>query len=156
MICFNLMHSNFPSRYSQDNICQLFCTLYIIQVKFDHIPRATVGPDEPHAANTAWPDGVLEKQDLDISYPEREQLNLNGFLSSELPSHPKLYRGQLKNGLRYLILPNKVPPNRYGSYTTVHLVNFFLNFFYSFLKMKCSSKLYLGGVEKFYFEKVWF
>ncbi|KAL4650562.1 hypothetical protein ACB092_01G096000 [Castanea dentata] len=89
-------------------------------VKFDHIPRATVGPDEPHAANTAWPDGVLEKQDLDISYPEREQLNLDGFLSSELPSHPKLYRGQLKNGLRYLILPNKVPPNRFEAHMEVH------------------------------------
>ncbi|KAK7837595.1 stromal processing peptidase [Quercus suber] len=89
-------------------------------VKFDHIPRATVGPDEPHAANTAWPDGVLEKQDLDISYPEREQLSLDGFLSSELPSHPKLYRGQLKNGLRYLILPNKVPPNRFEAHMEVH------------------------------------
>ena len=115
-------------------------------MKFDHIPRATVGPDEPHAANTAWPDGVLEKQDLDISYPEREQLSLDGFLSSELPSHPKLYRGQLKNGLRYLILPNKVPPNRYGSSTTVHLVPFFFFFFfYSFLRMKCSNNLYRGG-----------
>lgn len=91
----------------------LLCSLYF-QVKHDHVPRATVGPDEPHAANTAWPD-VLEKQDLDISYPEIEQAELEGFLSSGLPSHPKLYRGQLKNGLRYIILPNKVPPSRYGS-----------------------------------------
>jgi hypothetical protein len=91
----------------------MLCSLYF-QVKHDHVPRATVGPDEPHAANTDWPD-VLEKQDLDISYPEIERTEFEGFLSSELPSHPKLYRGQLKNGLRYLILPNKVPPSRYGS-----------------------------------------
>ncbi|XP_062165357.1 stromal processing peptidase, chloroplastic [Alnus glutinosa] len=88
--------------------------------KHDHVPRATVGPDEPHAANTAWPD-VLEKQDLDISYPEIEQAELEGFLSSELPSHPKLYRGQLKNGLRYIILPNKVPPSRFEAHMEVHV-----------------------------------
>lgn len=76
------------------------------------VPRATVGPDEPHAASTAWPDGVLEKQGFDMLDPEVERAEFEQFLSSELPSHPKLYRGQLKNGLRYLILPNKVPPNR--------------------------------------------
>ena len=75
--------------------------------------NATVGPDEPHAASTAWPDGILEKQGLDLVDPEIGKAELERFLSSELPSHPKLYRGQLKNGLRYLILPNKVPPNRY-------------------------------------------
>ena len=74
------------------------------------IPHATVGPDEPHAASTTWPDGVTEKQGLGILDTELEQIQ--AFLSSELPSHPKLHRGQLKNGLRYLILPNKVPPNR--------------------------------------------
>lgn len=80
------------------------------------IPHATVGPDEPHAASTAWPDGVLEKQGLDSLDPEIERseiAELEGFLGSELPSHPKLYRGQLNNGLRYLILPNKVPANRF-------------------------------------------
>lgn len=84
-----------------------------IQVKHARIVCGTVGPDEPHAAPTAWPDGILEKQDLDVSYPEFGRAELEAFLSSELPSHPKLYRGQLKNGLKYLILPNKVPPNRY-------------------------------------------
>jgi hypothetical protein len=104
-------------------------------VRLDHVLRATVGPDEPHAASTAWPDGVLEKQDLDISYPEIEQIDLDGFLSSELPSHPKLYRGQLKNGLRYLILPNKVPPNRYAS--SIAKCPFGTPYFCSFSKMRC-------------------
>ncbi|KAB1203490.1 putative zinc protease PqqL [Morella rubra] len=94
----------------------LGCTLE----KHGHVPRATVGPDEPHAASTTWPD-VLEKQDLEISYPEIERTELEGFLSSELPSHPKLHRGQLKNGLRYLILPNKVPPNRFEAHMEVHV-----------------------------------
>lgn len=74
------------------------------------VPHATVGPDEPHAASTAWPDGITEKQGLRVSDSELEQIE--AFLISELPSHPKLHRGQLKNGLRYLILPNKVPPKR--------------------------------------------
>ncbi|KAG5090048.1 hypothetical protein JHK86_002660 [Glycine max] len=82
------------------------------------IPRATVGPEEPHAASTTWPDGIAEKQDLTVNDSELEQIE--GFLKSELPSHPKLHRGQLKNGLRYLILPNKVPPNRFEAHLEVH------------------------------------
>ncbi|GAV65794.1 Peptidase_M16 domain-containing protein/Peptidase_M16_C domain-containing protein [Cephalotus follicularis] len=85
-----------------------------------HVPYATVGPDEPHAANTSWPDGILEKQDVDLSYTELDRTDLKGFLGSELPSHPKLYRGQLKNGLCYLILPNKVPSNRFEAHMEVH------------------------------------
>ncbi|KAL3512114.1 hypothetical protein ACH5RR_024831 [Cinchona calisaya] len=85
------------------------------------VPRATVGPEEPHAASTTWPDGVLEKQGLDFYDPELERSEFEQFLSSELPSHPKLYRGQLRNGLRYLILPNKVPPNRFEAHMEVHV-----------------------------------
>ncbi|KAJ4845649.1 hypothetical protein Tsubulata_036223 [Turnera subulata] len=83
-----------------------------------HIPRASVGPNEPHAASTACPDGIVERQDLDSSGSGIEELP--GFLNLELPRHPKLYRGQLKNGLRYLILPNKVPPNRFEAHMEVH------------------------------------
>uniref|UniRef100_A0A0V0J145 Stromal processing peptidase, chloroplastic n=1 Tax=Solanum chacoense TaxID=4108 RepID=A0A0V0J145_SOLCH len=85
------------------------------------VPRATVGPDEPHAASTTWPEGVLEKQGFDMLDPEVERAEFEQFLSTELPSHPKLYRGQLKNGLRYLILPNKVPPNRFEAHMEVHV-----------------------------------
>ncbi|KAL6223602.1 hypothetical protein ACLB2K_006985 [Fragaria x ananassa] len=90
-------------------------------VKDLHIPYATVGPDEPHAASTSWPDGILEKQEPDLVYSGVEQTEVDAFLSSELPSHPKLYRGQLKNGLRYLILPNKVPPTRFEAHMEVHV-----------------------------------
>ncbi|KAM7479608.1 hypothetical protein LguiA_027821 [Lonicera macranthoides] len=92
-------------------------------VKQVRIPHATVGPDEPHAASTAWPEGILEKQGLDSLDPEIERseiTELEGFLRSELPFHPKLYRGQLNNGLRYLILPNKVPANRFEAHMEVH------------------------------------
>ncbi|KAK6127843.1 hypothetical protein DH2020_038412 [Rehmannia glutinosa] len=82
------------------------------QVRQVHVPRATVGPEEPHAASTTWPDSVTEKQGLDSLESEIERTEFENFLRLELPSHPKLHRGQLKNGLRYLILPNKVPPNR--------------------------------------------
>ena len=36
----------------------------------------------------------------------------NVLLDDKLPSHPKLYRGQLDNGMRYVIVPNEVPPDR--------------------------------------------
>lgn len=84
------------------------------------VPCATVGPEEPHAASTTWPDGILEKQDLDLLNFESERTELEAFLGSKLPPHPKLYRGQLKNGLRYLILPNKVPLNRFEAHMEVH------------------------------------
>ncbi|XP_056162823.1 stromal processing peptidase, chloroplastic isoform X2 [Syzygium oleosum] len=84
------------------------------------VPCATVGPEEPHAASTAWPDGILEKQDFDLLNFESERTELEPFLGSKLPPHPKLYRGQLKNGLRYLILPNKVPLNRFEAHMEVH------------------------------------
>ncbi|XP_024024586.1 stromal processing peptidase, chloroplastic-like [Morus notabilis] len=49
------------------------------------------------------------------------QDNLEGFLSSELPSHPNLTRGQLENGLRYCILPHKRLPNRFEAHLEVHV-----------------------------------
>ncbi|CAI9113723.1 OLC1v1014379C2 [Oldenlandia corymbosa var. corymbosa] len=90
------------------------------EVKKIYVPHATVGPEEPHAASTTWTDGILEKQDPELSDPELERFEFEHFLASELPSHPKLHRGQLKNGLRYLILPNKVPPNRFEAHMEVH------------------------------------
>ncbi|GAA0138514.1 metalloprotease [Lithospermum erythrorhizon] len=91
------------------------------QVNQSVCPRATVGPDEPHAASTTWPDGILEKQGADLLDPEISRSELEDFFSLELPSHPKLYRGQLSNGLRYMILPNKVPPNRFEAHMEVHV-----------------------------------
>lgn len=87
-----------------------------------------MGPEEPHAASTTWPDGVTEKSGLSIEDTEAERIEFENFLRFEIPSHPKLHRGQLKNGLRYLILPNKVPPNRYFSFTIIFMdmINAFL------------------------------
>jgi len=90
-------------------------------VKQVHVPHATVGPDEPHAASTIMPGGVVEEQSLDSLDLEMERTELERILGSKLPSHPKLYRGQLKNGLRYLILPNKVPANRFEAHMKVHV-----------------------------------
>ncbi|KAK6914416.1 Peptidase M16, C-terminal [Dillenia turbinata] len=95
----NLMHHEWPS----------------------YVACATLGPDELHAATTSSPDAILEKQGLDFSDPEIEGIDLEGFLNCVLPSHPKLHRGQLKNGLRYLILPNKVPANRIEAHMEVHV-----------------------------------
>ncbi|KAL2252040.1 UNVERIFIED_CONTAM: Stromal processing peptidase, chloroplastic, partial [Sesamum indicum] len=91
------------------------------QVRQFDVPHATVGPEEPHAASTAWPDGIMEKEGLDLLESEVERKEFENFLRFELPSHPKLHRGQLKNGLRYLILPNKVPPNRFEAHMEVHV-----------------------------------
>ncbi|KAJ6973219.1 hypothetical protein NC653_033527 [Populus alba x Populus x berolinensis] len=89
-------------------------------VKHVHVPCTSMGPNEPHAASIGCPDGILERQDSDLLDSELERARLFEFLHSELPCHPKLHRGQLKNGLRYLILPNKVPPNRFEAHMEVH------------------------------------
>ncbi|XP_020590342.1 stromal processing peptidase, chloroplastic [Phalaenopsis equestris] len=86
-----------------------------------HIPSATLGPDEPHVASTSCSETIFEKQALGFWDPEAQKEELESFLNSPLPSHPKLHRGQLKNGLRYLILPNKVPANRFEAHMEVHV-----------------------------------
>ncbi|CAM8957264.1 unnamed protein product [Rhodiola kirilowii] len=88
-----------------------------IKVKEDGIPCASMGPTEPHAASTASPSDVLVVEGLESNI---ERIGLDLFLGSELPCHPKLYRGKLKNGLCYRILPNKVPPNRFEAHMEVH------------------------------------
>ncbi|CAL9047522.1 unnamed protein product [Musa banksii] len=88
-------------------------------VKLAHILHA-LGPEEPHVASTLS-DTVLEKSGSTFWDPEAENAELEGFLNAPLPSHPKLHRGQLKNGLRYIILPNKVPANRFEAHMEVHV-----------------------------------
>uniref|UniRef100_J3MG01 Stromal processing peptidase, chloroplastic n=1 Tax=Oryza brachyantha TaxID=4533 RepID=J3MG01_ORYBR len=87
------------------------------KVKRRHILRAA-GPDEPHVASPTWSETALDKPYVDQPIGKEE---LESFLNTPLPSHPKLVRGQLKNGLRYLILPNKVPANRFEAHMEVHV-----------------------------------
>ena len=43
-------------------------------------------------------------------------------LTLPLPEHPDLHRGVLKsNGLRYVVLPNKVPPQRFEAHLEMHV-----------------------------------
>jgi hypothetical protein len=41
-------------------------------------------------------------------------------LGAPLPEHPLLRRGTLPNGLRYVVLPNAVPPNRFEAHLEMH------------------------------------
>lgn len=78
--------------------------------------QATTGPNEPHAANLTWmpEEEVLEHggQAQALENALGKEMDMNDFLESKLPAHPKLHHGRLPNGLQYVILPNKVPPNR--------------------------------------------
>ncbi|KAL5199647.1 hypothetical protein ABZP36_020850 [Zizania latifolia] len=86
------------------------------KVRRRHILHAA-GPDEPHVASPTWSEAALDKP-YDQAIGKEE---LEGFLNTPLPSHPKLVRGQLKNGLKYLILPNKVPADRFEAHMEVHV-----------------------------------
>lgn len=107
---FSINGSSFPLAENVDSVF----------VKKHPVQCAAVGPDEPHAASTTWPEETLEKAPLEFLDPEVRRVQIEELLNAELPSHPKLHRGQLKNGLRYIILPNKVPPNRFEAHMEVH------------------------------------
>lgn len=99
--------------------------------------RAARDPTEPHASSPSGALSVGEGLEIlergmktpplgsvDISEEEggvEEMESLEEFLETSLPSHPKLHRGMLDNGLRYVILPNKVPPNRFEAHLEMHV-----------------------------------
>eukprot|EP00245_Coleochaete_scutata_P005274 TRINITY_DN18712_c0_g1_i1.p1 TRINITY_DN18712_c0_g1~~TRINITY_DN18712_c0_g1_i1.p1 ORF type:complete len:1369 (+),score=265.63 TRINITY_DN18712_c0_g1_i1:154-4260(+) len=77
-------------------------------------------PEPPKATS------VLSPPEETLQAPEdallmEDRLALEEFLETKLPMHPKLVRGQLENGLRYVILPNKVPPNRFEAHLEMHV-----------------------------------
>eukprot|EP00237_Pycnococcus_provasolii_P000043 CAMPEP_0119197254 /NCGR_PEP_ID=MMETSP1316-20130426/13197_1 /TAXON_ID=41880 /ORGANISM="Pycnococcus provasolii, Strain RCC2336" /LENGTH=1235 /DNA_ID=CAMNT_0007193039 /DNA_START=21 /DNA_END=3730 /DNA_ORIENTATION=+ len=53
--------------------------------------------------------------------PTTQTLDASGFPRLPLPSHPDIIRGEVaSNGLRYVILPNPVPPDRFEAHLEVH------------------------------------
>lgn len=89
----------------------------ILRFSVWQLTQATAGPNEPHAANLTWmpEEGILQVEDQSQGLEDAlgKELDASDFLASKLPTHPKLHHGRLTNGLQYVILPNKVPPNRY-------------------------------------------
>ncbi|KAG0577820.1 hypothetical protein KC19_5G184500 [Ceratodon purpureus] len=89
------------------------------------LTQATSGPNEPHAANLTWmpEEGVIEVGDQSQGLEDvlGKEIDAADFLASKLPTHPKLHHGRLSNGLQYVILPNKVPPNRFEAHMEMHV-----------------------------------
>ena len=52
--------------------------------------------------------------------PSADSAELEALLEQPLQPHPELRVGQLANGLRYVILPNKVPPQRFEAHLEIH------------------------------------
>eukprot|EP00873_Tetraselmis_striata_P020838 jgi/Tetstr1/441102/TSEL_029370.t1 len=48
------------------------------------------------------------------------EAGLAELLGQEMPEHPDLVQGQLDNGLKYVILPNPVPPKRFEAHLEIH------------------------------------
>eukprot|EP00249_Psilotum_nudum_P024970 c29336_g1_i1 orf=853-4701(-) len=116
--CFNGFHSHFKGGYATDTRPQ-YHWLPGRQVSI----RASAGFNEPHVANSAvLPEGGLkEESNKELLESRTGSDNFENFLLSKLPTHPKLHRGQLKNGLQYAILTNKVPPNRFEAHMEMHV-----------------------------------
>ena len=50
---------------------------------------------------------------------EAQELDLESLLDTKLEQHKDLVQGQLENGLKYVILPNKVPPERFEAHLEI-------------------------------------
>jgi hypothetical protein len=48
-------------------------------------------------------------------------VDVEQLLDQKLQQMPGMTLGQLDNGLRYVILPNKVPPNRFEAHLEMHV-----------------------------------
>lgn len=57
---------------------------------------------------------------LKVAVAETHHPDVQALLDTELPAHPDLTIGHLENGLRYVILPNKSPPDRMEVHLEVH------------------------------------
>lgn len=47
--------------------------------------------------------------------------DVRSLLASKMKGEPNLVTGQLDNGFRYVILPNKLPPKRFEAHLEVHV-----------------------------------
>ncbi|KAI5069253.1 hypothetical protein GOP47_0015554 [Adiantum capillus-veneris] len=82
------------------------------------------GVNQPHAAasSLAVPEGdLLEKSEMGFMEKGFGKDDFQDLRLLTLPSHPKVCKGQLKNGLCYVILPNKVPANRFEAHMEMHV-----------------------------------
>lgn len=50
---------------------------------------------------------------------EAQELDLESILDTKLEQHKDLVQGQLENGLKYVILPNAVPPERFEAHLEI-------------------------------------
>lgn len=79
------------------------------------------------AAGTQLPSlgAVMEAVDArgaeDATVAAEGKSKMDGVMSAELPTHPQMREGILPNGLRYIILNNQSPPERFEAHLEVGL-----------------------------------
>ena len=73
------------------------------------------GGDAPAAGTSRW-SRVLQSLATTVDPTVAEAL-----LDEELPPHEEIRRGTLENGLKYVILPNKVPEGRFEAHLEMHV-----------------------------------
>lgn len=57
---------------------------------------------------------------LQIDEQEDVKAKLESLLQRQFEQNSQLVTGELGNGLRYVILPNKVPPKRFEAHLEIH------------------------------------
>jgi predicted Zn-dependent peptidase len=80
-------------------------------------PSAGAGAKEPgsSAGDGRWNSVVRALADV------MEPSEVTSLLDEELPAHADIHRGRLPNGLRYVVLPNKTPGDRFEAHLEMHV-----------------------------------
>lgn len=56
---------------------------------------------------------------MPLQVQEAEGVDVEALLNTELEQHKDLVLGELTNGLKYVILPNAVPPERFEAHLEI-------------------------------------
>ena len=77
---------------------------------------ANAGAKEPGSSSTSRWSSVVNSLATVM-----EPAAVESLLDEELPAHDEITRGVLPNGLRYVVLPNKVPSDRFEAHLEMHV-----------------------------------
>lgn len=75
-------------------------------------------PGRPHNLQVHDKSPYVGAQQVDEQ--EDVKASLESLLQQKFEQNPQLVTGELENGLRYVILPNKIPPKRFEAHLEIH------------------------------------
>ena len=125
--CFGKCFPICLSRYSGISVV-FFLVLYSLLSQFGNIKCRFLRGSSANIAGHPWiciaaqcrGKGLVVSASLVDASSSSPSEAAKTLLAQNLEAHPELEVGHLQNGLRYVILPNSTPPNRFEAHLEVH------------------------------------